>query len=52
MRIFRILIALALAAIGIIILIISLLFGRKREPKIRENPGGERYIGKYEVKRE
>jgi len=56
MRIFRVLIALALAVIGVIILaisfLLSLLFRGKRKPEVKENVEGERYLGKYEVKRE
>ena len=52
MRISRFLIGLILAVAGIIILIITLLFRRKREPEVRDDTGGERYIGRYEVKKE
>jgi len=52
MRIYRVLTAIALAVIGITIFVISLLFKKKREQKIRENKEEERYIGKYEVKRQ
>lgn len=57
MKPYRILAALALAVIGIIIgiivFIISLLFGnKKREPRVRDNKEGERYLGKYELERE
>ena len=36
----------------ILIFIISLLFGRKRKPPVKENVEGERYLGKYKVKKE
>jgi hypothetical protein len=52
MRISRFLIALILAVAGIIILVIALLFRRKREPEVRDDTGGERYLGRYEVKKE
>lgn len=52
MRISRFLAALILAVVGIIILIISLFLRRKREPQVRDNAEGERYLGRYEVKKE